>query len=617
MASCSDASSEVCVAGATGPADDALARFVGAGWVRGVDERARSGTCVWRGVPYARPPVGDLRWRAPQLPEPWDGVRAAAHFAPAASQSGRLYGPGAHNRYDASIGTTLGQPLGSEDCLYLNIWAPADACAAPARRPVLVWIHGGSHICGYTADPVYDGAVLARSQQMVVVSVAFRLGVFGFLDLDALKTGDPLEDSGNFALLDIVAALRFVQAHIASFGGDPDCVTLMGHSAGAVDACALLTSPWVSSLPAPLFHRLVSLSGGISTAASLPAGAITAVPPRALSRERGQALLDALQGCGDHGDARDDPHRAVTEARDAPTAPAIQDVHSAQGAHDKAALAHWLRAQPADALLACVRDRLVPRGMGAVQPVADGWVVAHDPIAALRARHCRAMPVLAGTTRDEARLFPALLARPDLGGVSGRRIDDAQVFARVQGHARGDVRRGDVRRGDVHGAAASEVRGEARSDGPASPPPQHVEDWIPAELLPVDAPGRGFHTRCEQLGRLWFEALRDDLLDALASRQRAVWHYRFDWRRMPAPFDVLYGAAHGFDLPFVFGNFGPSLYAAIGWTPGSEANRDALSQALRDALGAFTRTGDPGTAGPDGDWPPWPATRVFDAPVQA
>jgi para-nitrobenzyl esterase len=142
-------------------------------------------------------------------------------------QSGRLYGPGSNNQYDATIGSTLGQTLGSEDCLYLNVWQPA---RSGGRRPVVVFVHGGSNISGYTADPVYDGATLAITANVVVVSVNYRLGIFGFLNQTHLKTGaNANDDSGNFAMLDIIKALRFIQRNIAAFGGDPARVTLMAN----------------------------------------------------------------------------------------------------------------------------------------------------------------------------------------------------------------------------------------------------------------------------------------------------------------------------------------------------------------------------------------------------
>ena len=546
---------------------DPTLRVTTFGPVRGVDEQATTGTWAWKGLPFARPPVGALRWRAPVAPLPWTGVRAADRFAGASKQTGRLYGPGANNRCDATIGATLGRPLGSEDSLYLNIWQPA----APAQvlRPVIVWVHGGSNICGYTADPVYDGATLARTAGVVVVSIAYRLGIFGFLDLAPLKTGDPLDDSGNFALLDIVLALQFIQASIAAFGGDPQCVTLMGQSAGAVNVLALLSSPIVCSLARPLFHRVVPLSGGISTAGTLPDGAFPVVPERSVLQARGHALLHASLVAD--GMAADE---AAARALAATRGPLW--------------LAAYLRSKPADALLETVRMHLAPRGLASAHVVPDGWVVAADPIAAIRAGQYRKVPVLAGTTRDECKLFPGLLEqRPELGGTRGRILEDAEVFAIVHGYD---------------------------PDGPTT---TATAQWIPARYLPVDAPVTGFNTRCDRLNALWFHALRDDVLDALASRQAEVWSYRFDWRRLPAPFDDIFGAAHAFDLPFIFGNFGPSLYAGIAFTRANAPGRLALSQAMIAGLAAFAHHGNPNHAALGTHWPAWPGHMVFDATADA
>lgn len=522
------------------------------GPVRGSDDSATTGTLSWKGVPFARAPVGALRWRAPQPPEPWQAVREATRFGPACKQLGRLYGPGANNRYDATIGTTLGQPLGDEDCLTLNVWRPAAPSARP--RPVIVWVYGGSNVTGYTADPVYDGAHLARTADAVVVSVNYRLGIFGFLELAALKTGDRRDDSGNFALQDIAQGLEWVQTNIAAFGGDAGRVTLMGESAGAVNVYALLTSPMVVARPTPLFHRLVALSGGISTAATLPPGGFAVVPPMATLAARGNALLDAA--------ALPPGTPAETAAR--------------------------LRAMSADALLGLVRTRLLPRGLAAANVIPDGHVVARDPIAAIRAGQYLKVPVLAGTTRDEAKLFAAFFGlRPDLGGVSGRLLPDDQVFALAHRY---------------------------QAEAPAA---TRIEDWIPPAYLPVDAPVTGFNARAERLNALWFLALRDDVLGALRSQQTAVWCYRFDWHQLPPPFDVIYGAAHAFDLPFVFGNFGPSLYAGISFTRANAPGRLALSQAMMASLGAFSHQGDPNTAVLGTRWQPWPAQLHFDADAQA
>ena len=550
-----------CAAGP--PAGPALQRQTDWGPVVGSDEASTQGTWSWKGVPYARAPVGALRWRAPQDPMAWTAPRNATAFGPACVQTGRLYGPGLNNRHDETIGSTLGRTVGAEDCLTLNIWTPASPARRP--RPVIVFVHGGSNITGYTADPVYDGAALARAQDAMVVSVNYRLGIFGFLNLAPLKTGQRDDDSGNFALLDIVKALEFVAGHAARFGGDPGRVTLMGQSAGAVNVYALLTSPMLASRPQPLFHRVVALSGGISTAATLPKGGIPGVLPAALWATRGEALLlEALVADGLAADAAA-ARRWVVER--GPTE-----------------MATWLRARSADTLLGVVRTRLAARGLSASNPIPDGTVVAVDPIAAIRQGRYVRVPVLAGHTRDETRLFPQLFAlRPDLGGISGRLLDDAAVFALV-----------------------------SRYDAEAAPQTT-VEDWIPRAYLPTTAPVTGFEARAAELDRLWFAAIRDDVLDALRAQQAEVWAYEFEWRAQPAPFDTLFGAAHSFDLPFVFGNFGPSLYARILFTRANQPGRLALAAAMQQRLGAFARSGQPNEAGAGPDWAAWPQRMVFDA----
>ncbi|WP_295545771.1 carboxylesterase family protein [uncultured Pseudacidovorax sp.] len=552
-----------CAGTDAGPGGNPLRRDTTFGPVAGRDDATRNGTWRWTGVPYAQPPIGPLRWRAPQAPQPWTAVRDATRFAPACVQTQRLYGPGLNNRYDETVGTALGRTVGSEDCLYLNIWTPASR--PTALRPVIVFVHGGSNISGYTADPVYDGAALARSQDAVVVSVNYRLGIFGFLDAAPLRTGQREEDSGNFALLDIVQALGFVAGNVAAFGGDPERVTLMGQSAGAVNVDALMVSPMLVARTRPLFHRVAALSGGLSTAATLPRGAIAGVLPKSVWATRGEALLVESLIAGGHA-ANEGQARQL--ARDA--APAQ--------------LAAWLRAMPADTLLELVRTRLAARGMAASNPIPDGWVLPPDPIAAVRAGRYVKVPVLAGHARDETKLFPQLFAlRPDLGGTSGRLLDDAAVFALAH-----------------------------RYD-PDAPPQTRIEQWIPPAYLPTDAPRTGFDARAAELDRLWFTAIRDDLMNALQSQQRELWAYEFEWDGLPAPFDRIFGAAHAFDLPFVFGNFGPSLFANISFSRANAPGRLALSQAMMASLGAFARSGDPNDPTLGKAWPQWPGRLVFDA----
>ena len=187
--------------------------------------------------------------------DPWTGVGSAKEFADACTQIGGLFGPAPKGKDYSAVWETFYKPIGSEDCLYLNIWSPSPATA---KLPVIVFIHGGSNVVGAAFDPLHVGGNLARSANAVVATVAYRLGVMGWFSHPAFNTGDPLRDSGNFAVLDLIQSLKFVKNNIAGFGGDPDNVTIMGHSAGSTNVNALVVSP----LAAGLFHKAVSLSGG-------------------------------------------------------------------------------------------------------------------------------------------------------------------------------------------------------------------------------------------------------------------------------------------------------------------------------------------------------------------
>ncbi|MCA1218785.1 carboxylesterase/lipase family protein [Streptomyces sp. 8L] len=210
-----------------------------AGPVEGIPGRDRSVT-VFRGIPYAAPPVGELRWRPPEPPVPWRGVRLADSFGPLCPQPGPDGAPAG------------GRPPMSEDCLHLNVWSPA---SGTARLPVLVWIHGGGFRTGTGADPRTDGENLAR-KGVVVVTFDHRLGALGFLATPGLSAESDHGASGNYGLLDCVAVLRWVRDNIAGFGGDPARVTVAGQSAGAGAVNFLAMSP----LAGGLFHRAVAQS---------------------------------------------------------------------------------------------------------------------------------------------------------------------------------------------------------------------------------------------------------------------------------------------------------------------------------------------------------------------
>ena len=192
---------------------------------------------VYKGVPFAAPPVGELRWRAPEPAAKWEGVKQTLQFAASPMQGG-----------NPSSGK-------SEDCLYLNVWTPAKS--AKDRIPVLVWIYGGGFSFGSTSEPVYDGKKLAH-KGVVLVSIAYRVGQLGFLSHPGLSAESPTHTSGNYGLLDQIAALKWIKENIASFGGDPNKVTIFGESAGAISVSMLCASP----LAKGLFQGAISESGG-------------------------------------------------------------------------------------------------------------------------------------------------------------------------------------------------------------------------------------------------------------------------------------------------------------------------------------------------------------------
>jgi para-nitrobenzyl esterase len=300
------------------------------GAVRGLSE---PDVRVFRGIPYAAPPVGDLRWREPQPVAPWKGVRETTRFGPRCVQ-----GP----IFDDMV--FRDQP--GEDCLYLNVWTPARS--AGEKLPVMVWIHGGGFQAGSASEPRQDGARLAR-KGVVVVSLNYRLGVFGFLAHPELTMESAHGASGNYGLLDQVAALRWVRDNAAAFGGDPARVTIFGESAGSFAVSALMASP----LARGLFHRAIGESGAY------------------LGRSTGLALSSL----------------AAEEAKGSTWAASI-------GAGSVSAL----RTMPADEVL---QPALKVRPE--FNPTIDGHALPRDPNVLYAAGEQAHVPLLAGWNADESR----------------------------------------------------------------------------------------------------------------------------------------------------------------------------------------------------------------------
>jgi para-nitrobenzyl esterase len=286
------------------------------------------GVRLFRGIPYAAPPVGNLRWRAPQPVVPWQGVKRADDFSAACMQLPTGTEGNAWREGHVPV---------SEDCLYLNIWTPARSAAD--RLPVMVWIHGGGNTRGAASENQYDGAYLAK-KGVVFVSFNYRMNVFGFMAHPELTRESEHHSSGNYALLDQIAALQWIQRNVARFGGDSANVTLFGHSAGASNVVSLLASP----LAKGLFHRALAQSG-------------TSLAVR-------MTLAEAEKGGVTFG-----------QTLGAPTLAA-------------------LRQKSAEAVLGAQRPQ-----MG---PVVDGWVLPQDVYSTFAAGRQSRVPLVVGTVADDA-----------------------------------------------------------------------------------------------------------------------------------------------------------------------------------------------------------------------
>jgi para-nitrobenzyl esterase len=292
---------------------------------------AVDGVDLYKGVPFAEPPVGELRWREPRPASRWSGVLEADSYAPACMQLG------------VSMPGEPPHPV-SEDCLYLNVFKPAGN--RDHRLPVMVWIYGGGFTNGATSLPLYSGERLAR-KGVVVVSVAYRVGPLGFLAHPELTSESPHGTSGNYGLMDQIAALQWVKANIEAFGGDPDNVTVFGQSAGATSISILMASPAAQGL----FHRAIGQSGGLFEPLEIAPSWLLENAER-----DGQAFASSLGA------------RSLAD----------------------------LRALPAGELLG--------KGAGAVShPVIDPYLLPEPPYDVFAAGRQHSVPLLVGSNADEAR----------------------------------------------------------------------------------------------------------------------------------------------------------------------------------------------------------------------
>ena len=446
-------------------AQESPAVAVSGGKIRG---SALSSGAVFKGIPFAAPPLGNLRWREPGEVKPWSGVRDSTQFGSRCMQNGDGV---------------------SEDCLYLNVWTPE--WPPKSSKPVMLWIHGGGNFAGASSDAIFDGESLARLG-VVLVSANYRLGVFGFFAHPELTAESKHHVSGNYGLMDQVAALKWVHDNIARFGGDPRNITIFGESAGSLDINVLLTSP----LTKGLFARLIGESGPVVAPPSLAEG-----------EKKGLSVAEKL----------------------------------------KADSLRKLRALPAEDL-----QKATGQGLSFLGPllgvVVDGWVLPKPPFQVFEAGQEHRADLLLGSNARE-------LTRPffPVGGLSQGIADQFGPLA--------------ARALDVYGIK-----------GGQEPEPDPVYGSSMAQWA-TDS-----QFRCGTVAQL-------------------VWHsragnaaYQFQFSRVPPGREAV-GAAHGSEIPYVFGTL--SIAGRAANAPKYDSVDAAVSDQMQRYWTNFAKSGDPnGTALP-------------------
>lgn len=451
------------------------------------------GVRAWLGVPYAKPPVGELRWQAPERPEPSGGLVETLHFSEPCPQFSSILTPSTSAKTNGIVG--------SEDCLYLNIWSAPNSVNAP----VMLWLHGGGNSAG-TANS-YNGSRLASTQNVVVVTINYRLGILGWFHHPDLGS-DALARSGNFGLLDIMQALKWTRNNIGNFGGDSENITVFGESAGGFNVLGLMASP----LAEGLFQQAIVQSGGFSMRSlSVASDHLDEGGHEFSSKEILSKLL-----------VRDGSARTKIEAK------TIQDAWAAEE------LSFYLLSKNSAELLSVFDENRM--GMvNAPTMFADGHVLPDMEVETIfgLAENYNQIPVILGSNRDEPALFMAQDPRyvNTTFGVFNRLKDESDYLKRV-----------------YYGALAWKATG------------------------------------VDQLAEVMLESGNED-----------VYAYRFDWDEersvMFYDLSVALGAAHGLEIPFVFGRFSGGFGLEYMF-PNDDA-QTALSDQMMTYWANFARNGNP------------------------
>ena len=464
---------------------EATVRTTGKGEVVGYVGPA--GAHVWRGIPYGAPTTGANRWRPPQPASQWDSRRPCVESADRCAQL--------TNRGDQDEGITPGLVLGSEDCLAVDIYAPPDA--RDRVLPVMVWIHGGGNVWGRSG--MYDGSTLAAREDVIVVIPQYRLGLLGWFAHPALRsdTASPEDRAACFATLDLIASLRWVAENISAFGGDPDCVTILGESSGGHNVVTLLASP----LAHGLFHRAIIQSGSFDSVT--------------LAEAEGAEGKLANPSC-------QIAERLAATTAEQLRAASVEQLYASCEVGDS-----WLLDVP--------------------RVIQDGVVLPATPLrdAFTSTDTFHPVPIITGTNRDEMKLFYA---------------SDPDRTTKKLG------------------------------------------------FLPAARDRSLYNATAHYISRVWrIRAVDEPAKAMLDAGHVEVYAYRFDWddggRFLTMDFHQLFGAAHGFEIPFVFGRFEHLGDAdRFLFTKGTRLDREQLSRSMGRYWASFAREGRPTCVG-QAEWP--------------
>ncbi|MFB6344957.1 MAG: carboxylesterase/lipase family protein [bacterium] len=488
----------------------------------------------WLGIPYAKPPVNDRRWAPPVAPAGWsDTLTATKHGNPCPQLASRLGGVQTADQ---------GTPVGSEDCLYLDVYAPSfqpeQVPDGNEQLPVMVWIHGGGNVIGHTK--LYDGSRLASKQNVIVVAVQYRLGPLGWFRHPSLRGPgtSPAERSGNFALLDLIQSLKWVRENIASFGGDPNTVTVFGESAGGRNVYNLMLSP----LAEGLFDRAIVQSGVLATTKP--------------------SLGEKYEQNGGHNNSsREVLIRLLQEDGRAESAPEARKILESMGSDSTES---YLKKQPPKDLMRAIEASELGMPMDPPRVFADGVVLPEtDPLKVFKnPGSFNNVPLITGTNRDETKIF-------------------------------------------------------------LSQDPAWVDRFL--GLIPQLKEPDLYDMVAEYSSNQWKGNAVDRPATVLSQSGSTVYGYRFDWDEFPslmgADLSKILGASHGFEIPFVFGDFsfggGASDFL---FTEANRTGRLQLSKQMRSYWAEFARSGSPTKSGMKlPTWPQWTAKNsryiVFDSPT--